>query len=162
MRKIKLNTDGNTRKHGGGGGFGGLFRVESGAWISGYYGRLEICTCLETKLWAVYKGLTIILQRGFNEVIIETDAEQVMKLLSEDLGEKCPYRDIVEDARIIMRGCDCSTQHIRREANICVDAMAKLSEYQPASLLIVNEPLAELRPLIVANIAHLSQESGRM
>ncbi|CAL5426888.1 unnamed protein product [Camellia sinensis] len=105
-------------------------------------------------------GLTIILQRGFNEVIIETDAEQVMKLLSEDLGEKCPFRGIVEDAHIIMRGCDCSIQHIRREANICADATAKLGEYQPADLLIVNEPPAELRPLLVADIVHLSQESA--
>ncbi|GMP66450.1 hypothetical protein CsSME_00026814 [Camellia sinensis var. sinensis] len=126
--KLKLNTDGSTHRHGGGGGFGGLFRDESGSWISGYYGRLEKCTSLEAELWAVYKGLTIILQRGFNQVIIETNAEQVVKLLSEDLGEKCPSWGIVKDARIIMRGCDCSIQHIRREANICADAMAKLGE----------------------------------
>ncbi|CAL5424608.1 unnamed protein product [Camellia sinensis] len=96
------------------------------------------------------------------DVIIETDAEQVIKLLSEDLGEKCPFRGIVEDAHIIMRGCDCSIQHIRREANICADATAKLGEYQPADLLIVNEPPAKLRPLLVVDIVHLSQESGRM
>ena len=63
-----------------------------------------ICTSLEANLWAVYKGLTIILQRGFNQVILETDAEQVVYLLSEDLGERCPFWGIVEDARIIMRG----------------------------------------------------------
>ncbi|XP_028072274.1 uncharacterized protein LOC114274528 [Camellia sinensis] len=160
--KIKLDTDGSTRRHGGGGGFGGLFWDETGAWISGYYGRLEICTSLEAELWTVYKGLTIILQRGFNQVIIETDAEQVVKLLSDDLGERCPFWGIVEDARIIMRGCDCSIQHIRREANICADAMAKLGEYQPADLLIVNEPLEELRTLLVADIVHLSEESDRM
>ncbi|XP_028059243.1 uncharacterized protein LOC114262983 [Camellia sinensis] len=151
-----------TRRHGGGGGFGGLFGDEIGAWISRYYGRLEIYVCLEPELWAVYKGRTIILQRGFNQVIIEMDAKQVTKLLSDDLGERCPFRGIVEDARIIMRGCDCSILHIRREANICADVMAKLGEYQPADLLIVNEPPEELRTLFVADIVHLSKESDRM
>ncbi|XP_028092237.1 uncharacterized protein LOC114292475 [Camellia sinensis] len=91
VRKLKLNTDGSTRRLGGGGGFGGLFRDETGSWISGYYGRVEIYTSLKAELWAVYKGLTIILQRGFNQVILETDAEQVVQLLSEDLGERCPF-----------------------------------------------------------------------
>ncbi|KAL7200926.1 hypothetical protein ACSBR1_032779 [Camellia fascicularis] len=159
--KIKLNTDGSTRRNGGGGGFGGLFRDERGSWISGYYGRLEICTSLEAELWAVYKGLTIILQRGFNQVIIETDAKQVVHLLSEELDERCPFRGIVEDARIILRGCDCSIQHIKRDANICVDAMAKFGENQPAELLIVFEPPQEIRSMLIADIVHLSEEGAR-
>ncbi|CAL5416069.1 unnamed protein product [Camellia sinensis] len=158
--KLKLNTDGSTHRLGGGGKFGGVFRNETGSWISGYYGKLEICTSLEVELWAVYKGLTIILQRGFNQVILETDAEQVVQLLSEDLGERCHFWGIVKDARIIMRGCDCTIQHIRREANICADAMAKLGEYQPAELLIVQDPLAELQPLLVEDIVHLSTEGS--
>ncbi|XP_028070017.1 uncharacterized protein LOC114272492 [Camellia sinensis] len=130
--------------------------------ICGYYGKPEICTRLEAELWAVYKGLTIILQRGFNQVIIEMDAEQVVQLLSKDIGERCPFRGIVEDARITMRGCDCTIQHIRRDANICADAMAKLGEYQPAELLIVQDPPAELRPLLVEDIVHLSMEGSRV
>ncbi|KAL7207503.1 hypothetical protein ACSBR1_029453 [Camellia fascicularis] len=110
----------------------------------------------------LYKRLTIIFQRGFNQVVIETDAEQVVKLLNEGPDERCPFRGIVEDTRIIMRGCDCSIQHIRREANICADAMAKLGEYQPEDLLVVNEPPAEIRTLLVADIVHLSEESSKM
>ncbi|CAL5424963.1 unnamed protein product [Camellia sinensis] len=162
MRKIKLNTDGSTRRSGGGGGFGEVFRDEKGSCISGYYGKLEICTSLEAELWAVYKGLTIILQRGFNQVIIETDAEQVVQLLSEDIGERCPFQGIGEDARIIMCGCDYTIQHIQRDAKICADAMAKLGEYQPAEFLIVQDPPAELRPLLVEDIVHLSMEGSRV
>lgn len=57
---LKMNIDGCYRiaKPGG---FGGLIRDEKGAWICGFYGRLENCTSLETELWAMYKGLTIIL-----------------------------------------------------------------------------------------------------
>ncbi|CAL5336391.1 unnamed protein product [Camellia sinensis] len=158
---IKLNTDGSTRRNGGGGGFGGLFRDETSSWISGYYEKLEICTSLEAELWAIYKGLTIILQRGMNQVVIETDAEQVVQLLSEELREQCLFRGVVEDARIIMRDCDCTIQHIKREANICADALAKLGENQPVELPIVNDPPAEIRNLLIADIVHLSQEVVR-
>ncbi|CAL5436861.1 unnamed protein product [Camellia sinensis] len=158
---IKLNTDGSTRRNGGGGGFGGLFRDETGSWISGYYRKLEICTSLEAELWAVYKGLTIILQRGMNQVVIETDAEQVVQLLSEELRERCPFRGVVEDACIIMRDCNCTIQHIKREANICADALAKLGENQLAELLIVNDPPAEIHNMLIADIVHLSQEVVR-
>ncbi|CAL5438791.1 unnamed protein product [Camellia sinensis] len=60
---IKLNADGSSGGRSGFGGFGGLFCDEAGSWISCYYGRLENCTSLEAKIWAVYKGPTILLQR---------------------------------------------------------------------------------------------------
>ncbi|KAL7193685.1 hypothetical protein ACSBR2_025324 [Camellia fascicularis] len=66
------------------------------------YERLENCTSLEVELWAVYKGLTILLQRGMDKVIVETNAEHV-QLLEEGPSEKFPFNGLVEDARIILR-----------------------------------------------------------
>ncbi|XP_028093436.1 uncharacterized protein LOC114293550 [Camellia sinensis] len=60
--RLKLYTDGS-RRVGGDGGFGGLIRDERGTWVCGYYGKLHSGTSLEAELWAVYKGLTIILQK---------------------------------------------------------------------------------------------------
>ncbi|CAL5371541.1 unnamed protein product [Camellia sinensis] len=153
--RIKLNTDRSLKGTNNNGGFGGLFRDEKGSWISGYYGRMERCTSLEAELWAVYKGLTIILQRGMNKVIIETDAEQVVQLLNEEPGTKCPFRGIVEDSRIILRGCECTVQHVRRGGNICADNLAKLGANQPLELLIVNEPPDEIRHALVADLLYL-------
>ncbi|CAL5365392.1 unnamed protein product [Camellia sinensis] len=116
---------------------------------------MERCTSLEAELWAVYKGLTIILQRGMNKVIIETDAEQVVQLLNEEPGAKCPFRGIVEDSRIILRGCECTVQHVRRGGNICADNLAKLGANQPLELLIVNEPPDEIRHALVADLLYL-------
>ncbi|KAL7234481.1 hypothetical protein ACSBR1_017981 [Camellia fascicularis] len=100
---IKLNSDGCLQERSGIGGFKGLFRNEKGAWISGYYGRLEKSTSLKAELWAVYKGLTILLQREFTKVIVETDAEQVVQLLKKGPGDNFPFRELVEDARIILK-----------------------------------------------------------
>ncbi|KAL7239716.1 hypothetical protein ACSBR2_005572 [Camellia fascicularis] len=89
--KLKLNTDGS---------FGGLIRDERGAWVCGYYGKLQPRTSLEAELWALYKELTIILQQGLNDVIIETNATQVVQLMEEEIGDKCPFKNIVEDRKM--------------------------------------------------------------
>ncbi|CAL5417905.1 unnamed protein product [Camellia sinensis] len=59
------------------------------------------------------------------------DAEQIVQLLNEEPGEKCPFREIVEDSRIILRGCECSVQCVSRGGNICADALAKFGANQP-------------------------------
>ncbi|KAL7213242.1 hypothetical protein ACSBR2_015867 [Camellia fascicularis] len=58
---LKLNTDGCYRMARPG-GFRGLIRGETGEWICGFYGKLATCTSLKAELWAIYKGLTIIIQ----------------------------------------------------------------------------------------------------
>ncbi|CAL5344898.1 unnamed protein product [Camellia sinensis] len=129
-----------------------------GAWICGFCGKLDNCTSLEAKLWAVYKGLTIILQKGFHKVIIEIDATEVVKLLEEGLGEHHLLRGLVEDAQIIFNGCQCTIKHIYREGNLCADAMAKLGAEQPENILVVNDPPAKIRELLVSDMVELARE----
>ncbi|CAL5330823.1 unnamed protein product [Camellia sinensis] len=140
---LKSNSDGCSRNRGSG-GFGGLLRDERGAWICGYYGRLESCTNLEAELWAVYKGLAIIIQKAFNEVIVKMDAEKVVKLLEEGHGENHPFRGLVEDARIIFNSCQCTAQHVLREGNLCADALAKFEAEQPEGIPDINDPQLKL------------------
>ncbi|GMP89357.1 hypothetical protein CsSME_00040977 [Camellia sinensis var. sinensis] len=130
--RIKLNTDGCRKL--GGGGFGGLFGDVAGAWVFGYYGRLQDGTSLENELWAIYKGLIVLLQRGMNKVIIETDA-----LLEEETETNLPYKGLIEDAKIIMPGCEYTVQLVLKEGNLCAGALAKLGAEQPEDILVVNE-----------------------
>ncbi|CAL5347898.1 unnamed protein product [Camellia sinensis] len=101
---------------------------------------------------AVYKGLTILLQSGLTKVVIETDAEQVVQLLQEGPGDNFSFQGLVEDARIILRGCECEVIHVMREGNTCANALVKLGAEQPEDLLVVNEPPAEIRSLLVADM----------
>ncbi|XP_028065385.1 uncharacterized protein LOC114268405 [Camellia sinensis] len=111
------------------GGFGGLLRDETGAWIC-----------------------------GFHKVIIEIDATEVVKLLEEGLGEHHLLRGLVEDGRIIFNGCQCTVQHIYREGNLCVHVMSKLGAEQPEDILAVNDPPAEIRELLVSDMVGLARE----
>ncbi|CAL5419769.1 unnamed protein product [Camellia sinensis] len=155
--RLKLNTDG-CRRMGGEGGFGGLIRDERGTWVCGYYGKLHSGTSLEAELWAIYKGLTVILQKGMNNVTIETECEQAMKLLKEEPNAKCPFKGLVEDAHIIMRGCECTVQRVYKEGNLCADALAKFGATQPKEILVVNEPPAGIKEFLVADMIGMSCE----
>ncbi|KAF5934299.1 hypothetical protein HYC85_030470 [Camellia sinensis] len=155
--RLKLNTDGS-RKTGGAGGFGGLIRDEQGAWVCGYYGRLQPGTSLEAELWALYKGLTVILQKGMNNVIVESDAMQVVQLMNEETKDNCPFKNLVEDSKILLRGYQCTVQHVWKAGNLCADALAKFGAQQPEDMLVVNEPPAEIRSLIISDMIFLSRE----
>ncbi|GMP61060.1 hypothetical protein CsSME_00023673 [Camellia sinensis var. sinensis] len=62
--KIKLNVDGCSKGDPGQAGYGGLLQDETGIWIWGFYGKLGHCSSLEAELWAIYRGLTILFQKG--------------------------------------------------------------------------------------------------
>ncbi|KAL7210803.1 hypothetical protein ACSBR2_013807 [Camellia fascicularis] len=64
----------------------------------------------------------------------------------------CPYRAIVEDARPLLQRCNCSIQHIMREANQCADKLANMGADQVEHLLVMEEPPPEVRSLIVADV----------
>ncbi|XP_028116744.1 uncharacterized protein LOC114314462 [Camellia sinensis] len=115
---------------------------------------------LKLNYGGVYKGLTIILQKGFNKVIVETDAQEVVKLLEEGPGDKHPYKGLVEDARNIFNGCQCVAQHVYREGNLCADALAKLGAAQPEDILVVNNAPAEIRDLLVVNMLGMGREKA--
>ncbi|CAL5327152.1 unnamed protein product [Camellia sinensis] len=88
-----------------------------------------------------------------NQVIIETDADQIMKLMHEDLGDKTPFKDLVHKAQILLKGYECSVQHVWKDGNLlCADALAKMGANQPEDMLVFNNPPAELRCLLVSDM----------
>ncbi|KAL7196821.1 hypothetical protein ACSBR1_036770 [Camellia fascicularis] len=88
----------------------------------------------------------------------ETDAEQVVQLMHEEPGDKTPFKNLVQDAQILLRGCECSVQHVWKEGNLYADALAKMGANQPEDMLVFNEPPAELRCLLVLDVIGLSRE----
>lgn len=60
---------------------------------------------VEAKLWAIYRGLTILLQKGTMDVDmdIETDATQAIKLIQDGPSHNSPYKAIVEDTKFLMK-----------------------------------------------------------
>ncbi|XP_028051173.1 uncharacterized protein LOC114255822 [Camellia sinensis] len=120
----------------------------------------KLIKCLEGDLWAIYKGIIVLLQRGWNKIIIETDTMQVVKLLEKETEANSPYKGIIEDAKIIMRGCKCTVQHVFKKGNLCANALAKFGAEQPEDILVVNKPLVEIRRLLIVDIVSRSRETA--
>lgn len=74
--RVKLNTDGSYYESTGKADFGGLFIDHKSGWLKGYYGKLRYNTSLETELWSIYRGLTMILEKGWSFVCIEIDSQE--------------------------------------------------------------------------------------
>lgn len=142
--KIKLNIDESTRGDPGEGGFGGVFRDETGIWLSGYFRKLDSCSSLEAKMWGLYRGLTIVLEKGLHEVIIETDLSLTENLLTERPLQNYSFCSIIEDSRHLIQRCNCTIRSIMREGNKCIDILAKMGSNQTDQLVVMEEPSAEV------------------
>ncbi|KAI8554078.1 hypothetical protein RHMOL_Rhmol05G0069600 [Rhododendron molle] len=72
-----------------------MFRKDDqGRWsILGLYGKLACSSSLE-RFWAIYHGLTILLDKGMANVKIEPDSSQAVMLIKEGPTSNCPHRSI--------------------------------------------------------------------
>ncbi|GKV27995.1 hypothetical protein SLEP1_g37098 [Rubroshorea leprosula] len=115
---IKLNTDGSAFGNPGMAGAGGVFRDHLGNWILGFSRNIGHTTSIAAKLWAIRDGLKLVVSRGYNRLILETDSRIALTLLH---AENCNFHSLavlISDCRVLLRQLpDVQTTHIYREAN---------------------------------------------
>lgn len=124
--KLKLNTDGCSKGVPGQERYGGLLRDVAGTWLWGYYGKIGHCTSLEMELWAIYRGLTILLQKGTKDVKIESDSKQAINQILHGPNQNSPYKALIEDAKFLLQRCNCSFGRTLREGNKVDDQLANM------------------------------------
>ncbi|THG01509.1 hypothetical protein TEA_013701 [Camellia sinensis var. sinensis] len=61
------------------------------------------CTSLEAEIWAVYRGLTILFQRGVTNVEIETNSEQAIHQIQYGPSQNSPFKALIEDAEFLLK-----------------------------------------------------------
>ncbi|CAL5370879.1 unnamed protein product [Camellia sinensis] len=130
----------------------GIFSDDTGIWLYGYFGKLEECTSLEAELWGIYRGLTIILEKGYVDVMIETDSTKAVELMQTKPAVNGALRSVVEDAKRLIRRCRCSIQLIVREGNMCADKLANLGANQDEPLLVMEDAPDDVRSLVVTDL----------
>ncbi|CAL5362434.1 unnamed protein product [Camellia sinensis] len=154
--KLKLNVDGCSKGDPGQAGYGGLLRDETGIWIWGFYGKLGHCTSLEAELWAIYRGLTILFQKGTKGVEIESDSELAIDQIQNGPNTHSPYKALIEDARFLLKRCDCLLRHTLREGNRCADKLASLGVEQSEYVVLLEDPPEEVKNLVIADMTGVS------
>lgn len=143
--RVKLNTDGCMYLTNDKAGFGGLFRDHMGKWLLGYYGKIRSTSSLETELVGIYRGLTIMHEKGYQNVQVESDSMEAVMLVNEGNAIGHPHQALIQDANVLLRGTYSTLSHIFREANSCADHLARLGAEQLEDLVVTEESPQSVR-----------------
>ncbi|KAK5838405.1 hypothetical protein PVK06_007134 [Gossypium arboreum] len=73
-----LNSNGSVRLEDDSAAAGGIVRNRNGEWIIGYNIFLGSCSMFEAELWGILDGLNTLIDRGLDNVMVQTDSLEVM------------------------------------------------------------------------------------
>ncbi|KAK5783428.1 hypothetical protein PVK06_037936 [Gossypium arboreum] len=126
-RVVKINTDAAFSMTRGVASAGVVFRDEKGECLLGFSGTIGLATVLKSEPWAIYDGLQLNWDRGFHEVIMESDSKEAVEQINN--GWDSFYSNwLVKEIRTLCRQKWLVTVlHISRQANKVVDIDAKLA-----------------------------------
>ncbi|CAL5369468.1 unnamed protein product [Camellia sinensis] len=158
MSTLKMNTDGYSKGDLGQAGYGGLLRDEAGTWLWGYFGKLGHCTSLEAEIWGIYKGLTILFQKGTKDVVIESDSKEAINQLLHGPNQNSPHKALIKDAKFLLKRCSCSLVYTLREGNRVVDQLANMGVAQIEHVVFLEDPPDEVRASLVDDITSVRFE----
>lgn len=154
---LKLNTDGCWYDRNRNAGFGGLVRNDQGEWQIGYYGKMLTSSSLETEIWSIYRGLTIILEKGWTNVRIESDSQTAVTLFTEETNANHPQSNILNDGKYLINRTGSSIVHIFRGANEAADCLAHLGASQNEELVVTPTPPLAVREVMIRDSLNLHQ-----
>lgn len=138
-------------------GYGGIFRDHRGQWLLGYYGKQECSSSLETEIWGIYRGLTIMLEKGYNNISIESDSLIAVQLINEGPNKEHPQIDLIKEAKNLLARTCSLLSHVFREANLCADHLAHLGAQQAEPLVVLEESPPSIRTLVLEDALGVGQ-----
>ncbi|KAL4335934.1 hypothetical protein GQ457_07G000840 [Hibiscus cannabinus] len=119
---VKINTDGARR---GDDGYAsrGVARDSSGTWMFGFLKFIGVCSVLDAELWGAYLGLYFAWNAGFQQVILQLDNMDALRILKVDYaGTHALSGHLFEFRR---RAWCVKIRHISRSGNWVADVLAK-------------------------------------
>ncbi|KAF7814031.1 cytochrome P450 71A1-like [Senna tora] len=151
---IKLNTDGSSFGNPGMAGYGGIFRNEDGGWLCGYSGFIGIRTSMFAELTAIKHGLNLAINKGFLKLEVDSDCQEAVNLISSGDISSHHLGVIINDIRTLSKSFEAiSFKHILREANFCVDGLAKLGARNRVESYVWEVPPPDISLALLADHA---------
>ncbi|XP_070002248.1 uncharacterized protein [Nicotiana sylvestris] len=135
-------------------GVGGVSGNHLGEWMVGFAASVPHVNCLTAELQALVKGLTLDAQMQLLPLEVETDAEEVTKLLHSDTSR---YSNLLCDCRHILKMLhDPLVRHAYREQNGVEDQLAKLG----SRIRLTNELKLFVTPPLLVSHQQLADQMG--
>uniref|UniRef100_A0A2N9F8F6 RNase H type-1 domain-containing protein n=1 Tax=Fagus sylvatica TaxID=28930 RepID=A0A2N9F8F6_FAGSY len=126
LGRAKLNTDGSSLGNPGVAGGGGVIRDSCGTWVRGFSRTIGHTTSVQAELRALLDGMQLALELHITYLDIEMDSLVSVDLVLSKSVANIFFSPIVDDCRCMMeKFASVTLKHIYREANACVDLLAK-------------------------------------
>ncbi|GLT78375.1 hypothetical protein SLA2020_499130 [Shorea laevis] len=150
---IKLNTDSFALSNPSQSSAGGVFRDEFGNWISGFSQKVGLSTSLSAEMWAIRDGLKIAIDKGFYNLILETDCKVVVLLLNSTISQFHSLGTLISDCRnLLALFHEVEVHHVLQEANAAADCLAKMGAHSNSSFVMLDECPTALRFILYADV----------
>ncbi|KAK4262634.1 hypothetical protein QN277_028172 [Acacia crassicarpa] len=122
---VKINVDGAVSQTANLAGCGGVARDSHGLWLFGFFAAIGNCTPLDSEEWAMLKGLQLAWNRGFRNVICESDSKLLVDLLNGGLSNGSQSIVVLQIQQLMRYDWSLQLIHICREQNLVADCLAK-------------------------------------
>lgn len=107
-------------------GGGGLIHNENVEWVKGYARAIGCASSIATELWALRDSIQLCISLKIPALVVEFDAKLVIDLLEKDVENLNGIGVLVTDCKEWLKEIPLvRIQHCYREANKCVDALAR-------------------------------------
>ena len=137
----KLNTDGASCGNPGRARGGGVIRDNAGNWIKGFARYIGYTTSIIAEFWALRDGLKLAIQLGVKNLEVELDAKVIIDLINSRNSSNTAYPSLLLDCRLLPELIPhTKVKHVFREANKCVDALAKNGCHAHEEFVIFDSP----------------------
>ncbi|GLT51765.1 hypothetical protein SLA2020_251510 [Shorea laevis] len=142
---FKINVDGSAQNSHGVSVAGGLCRDSQGNWQFGFHVQLGVGHAIRAEIYAILKALELAWQKGYRNIIIESDSLLAIHKINFGATHRDPYGNLVSRCRALLhRDWNCELQHIFREANNCADTMASRFYHLSKGWHFFEEPPGEV------------------
>ncbi|KAI8554787.1 hypothetical protein RHMOL_Rhmol05G0124000 [Rhododendron molle] len=154
---IKLNVDGCWYNADRNAGLGGIIRDTNGTWVLGFYGKMIAESSTEAEIWSIYRGLTIILEKGLANVDIESDSLIAVNIINAGTPGNHPQSIIINDAKMLLQQTKSKLTHIYRTANQCADHLARMGAEQNDNLVVLDQAPISIREFLIRDCLNTRQ-----
>ncbi|GMI89906.1 hypothetical protein HRI_002659900 [Hibiscus trionum] len=137
---ICVNVDGSIRAPSGLGLIGGVFRDDSGSWLLGFQQTMGIATAFTTELWAIWTGLFLAWENGFEKVQVQSDCRTAVDMVMDGHAPSSPTPLVRAIAAWRERSWFTEVIWVPRERNITTDKLSKSQNCSNRDLTVLDQP----------------------
>ncbi|KAK0580349.1 hypothetical protein LWI29_000920 [Acer saccharum] len=138
---VKINVDGSRNPVEGSIAAGGVIRDHKKKWLYGFALNKGLGSVIEAELWGALEGLKLAWMAGYKKVVLETDSQNAVNLLTNYRSVNHPLYSIIQACVELIKGdWSCHVLHIYRECNKVADGLASHGHSLNPGLSLFDEP----------------------